>query len=166
MASDKGQGKRRRTTDSAEGSRRLPQGVFQPFPKIPATPTWVQKKKKLAWPQGNALATLKIIIRRRQRKGFPVSHQGVREVSFFLSYSIWIDVQGQRWSSPNGARARSLEGSTQELGGCFATPSHSGVCTAQSVSCPWISWYWGFLLISRFSISFIKRCVKYTLTCL
>lgn len=88
MASDKGQGKRRRTTDSAEGSRRLPQGVFQPFPKIPATPTWVQKKKKLAWPQGNALATLKIIIRRRQRKGFPVSHQGVREVSFFLSYSI------------------------------------------------------------------------------
>lgn len=91
MATDKGQGKR---PTPAEGSRRLPQGVFQPFPKIPATPTWVQKKKKkkkLAWPQGNALATLKIIIRRRQRKGFPGSHQGIREVSFSLSVLLHLN---------------------------------------------------------------------------
>ena len=76
----------------AEGSHRLPGGLFQPFPKIPATPTWVQRNK--ARPQGIALVTLKIIMQRRQRKRFPVSHrQGVWEVSFYLSYSIGTDVQ-------------------------------------------------------------------------
>lgn len=61
----------------------MPRGLFRPFPKIPSTPTWVQKHK--AWPQGNALVTLIIIVQGRQRKDFPVSHcQSVREVSFYL----------------------------------------------------------------------------------
>ena len=93
MASDKGQGKRLRTTEASRGVKEAASRCIPALPKDSSNANLgpKKKKKKLAWPQGNALATLKIIIRRRQRKGFPVSHQGVREVSFFLSVLLHMN---------------------------------------------------------------------------
>lgn len=67
MVSDKGRGRPlRRTGVPAEGSRSLPQGLLQSFPKTSSNVS--SGPKKITWPPGNALVPLKIIIKGRQRK--------------------------------------------------------------------------------------------------